>query len=270
MSACDAVAAGKHPANEACASRVSQGSLYPLEARHGAACRPVRQHPAHVQCRFDIPAFYGEAARVLRLGGTLAVWGYGLNTFDGEPAATEALRVLHDDVLGPYWDAKRQLLIEHYKGANVGPCMEAGACCILNHSISRLCHHIAMSVPRHSHRGKLHLCICVRSRIQMLCYLLYPHNVTWDDAGLEPGPPLFCDVERHEYPMPKPMTVEQYRGYLRSWSSYQTWREAHSSTDPDPLDAFTAELMRTSRAASLTDTLPVLFTVFAIFARKST
>ena len=70
--------------------------------------------------------------------------------------------------------------------------------------------------------------------------------------------------------MPKPMTVDQYRGYLTSWSSYQTWREAHGSTNPDPLDAFTAELMRTTRATAVTDTLPVLFTVFSIFARKST
>ena len=65
-----------------------------------------------------MPAFYTEAARVLRPGGTLAVWGYGLNTFAGEPAASEALRVYHDDVLGPYWDAKRRLVVEHYKGAN--------------------------------------------------------------------------------------------------------------------------------------------------------
>jgi len=72
--------------------------------------------PPRLQCRFDIPAFYSEAARVLRPGGTLAVWGYGLNTFDGEPAASEALRALHDDVLGPYWDAKRKLVVDHYRG----------------------------------------------------------------------------------------------------------------------------------------------------------
>ena len=69
--------------------------------------------------------------------------------------------------------------------------------------------------------------------------------------------------------MPKPMTVGQYRGYLTSWSSYQTWREGHGSADPDPLDAFAAELMKTTKATSWTDTLPVLFTVFAIFGRKS-
>ena len=80
---------------------------------------------AWFKCRFDIPAFYGEAARVLRPGGTLAVWGYGLNTFDGEAAASEALRVLHDDVLGPFWDAKRKLVVEHYKGACAARPMEA-------------------------------------------------------------------------------------------------------------------------------------------------
>jgi hypothetical protein len=68
--------------------------------------------------RFDIPAFYREASRVLRPGGTLAVWGYALNTFDGEPAATQALRVLHGDRLGPYWDPKRRLLDEEYRGAS--------------------------------------------------------------------------------------------------------------------------------------------------------
>ena len=69
--------------------------------------------------------------------------------------------------------------------------------------------------------------------------------------------------------MPKPMTVEQYLGYLRSWSSYQTWREIHSGDDRDPLDTFAAELMKTSRATSMSDTLPVLFTIFAIFARRA-
>ena len=57
---------------------------------------------------------------MLRPGGTIAVWGYALNTFDGEPAATQALRMLHGDVLGPYWDPKRRLLDAEYKG--VGPC----------------------------------------------------------------------------------------------------------------------------------------------------
>ena len=69
--------------------------------------------------------------------------------------------------------------------------------------------------------------------------------------------------------MPKPMTVEQYLGYLRSWSAYQTWREAHGGNDPDLLDAFAAELSRTTGMSSARDTLSVLFTVFVIFARKA-
>ena len=132
-----------------------------------------------------------------------------------------------------------------------------------------LCGTLQLLYPRAVWEARQLLCrIC--SRILMPCHPLYPHKMTWGGAGLEPGPPLFSNVERHEYLMPKPMTVQQYLGYLRSWSSYQTWREAHGSTDPDPLDAFTAELMRTSRATSLTDMLPVLFTVFAVLAKKKT
>ncbi len=95
-------------------------------------------------------------------------------------------------------------------------------------------------------------------------------------AGLEPGPPLFSDVERHEFPMPKPMTVEQYFGYLRSWSSYHTWRESYQTwpesrqaSEPDPLLSFAADLSCTLGVKSTADTLPVLFSIFAIYARKA-
>ena len=88
-------------------------------------------------------------------------------------------------------------------------------------------------------------------------------------AGLEPGPPLFCDVERQEFPMPRPMTVEQYLGYLRSWSAYQTWRESRDGSEEDPLMGFAAELSRTLGVKLPTDTLPVMFSIFAIFARKA-
>ena len=88
-------------------------------------------------------------------------------------------------------------------------------------------------------------------------------------AGLEPGPPLFRDVERHEFPMSRPMTVQQYIGYLRSWSSYQTWRERSGGSEPDPLEAFAADLGRTLGVSSGTDALPVLFSIFAIFARRA-
>lgn len=51
---------------------------------------------------------------MLRPGGTLAVWGYGLSSFVGEPEASEALRALFEDVLGPYWDPKRALVEAKY------------------------------------------------------------------------------------------------------------------------------------------------------------
>ena len=83
--------------------------------RHASTERvPLRQR--RVLRRFDIPAFYGEAARVLRPGGTLAVWGYCLASFVGEPEATEALRRLYHDTLGPYWDPRKDRMDAKYAG----------------------------------------------------------------------------------------------------------------------------------------------------------
>lgn len=53
---------------------------------------------------------------MLRPGGTLAVWGYSLNTFVGEPQATAALQRLFSDDLGQYWDPKRKLVENKYVG----------------------------------------------------------------------------------------------------------------------------------------------------------
>jgi hypothetical protein len=51
---------------------------------------------------------------VLRPGGALAVWSYGLGTVD--PAVDEPLSRLYNDVLGPYWPAERALVDSGYAG----------------------------------------------------------------------------------------------------------------------------------------------------------
>lgn len=61
---------------------------------------------------FDRPAFFAEVDRVLRPGGTLAVWSYGLLSID--PAIDILLERLYVDTLGPYWPAERSLVDSGY------------------------------------------------------------------------------------------------------------------------------------------------------------
>ena len=55
---------------------------------------------------FDLGAFYTEVRRVLKPGGLIAVWSYGVLRTDDE-ALTAAVDHLHNDIVGPYWPAER-------------------------------------------------------------------------------------------------------------------------------------------------------------------
>lgn len=61
---------------------------------------------------FDRPAFFAEADRVLRPGGVLAVWTYGLTTVG--PEVDAALARFVEGTLGPYWPPERRLVDEGY------------------------------------------------------------------------------------------------------------------------------------------------------------
>lgn len=63
---------------------------------------------------FDLDRFYVEAARVLRPGGLLAAWSYGM--FEVEQAEIDTLiqRFYHVDV-GPYWPAERSHVETGYR-----------------------------------------------------------------------------------------------------------------------------------------------------------
>jgi len=61
---------------------------------------------------FDLPTFFGEAARVLRARGVVAAWCYGLLT--PPPALAGVLREFHDDLVGAYWPPARRLVDEAY------------------------------------------------------------------------------------------------------------------------------------------------------------
>ncbi len=62
---------------------------------------------------FDFDAFYGEARRVLKPGGILAAWCYGL--FRVEPALDRVIDRLYVDIVGPYWPSERRLIDEGYR-----------------------------------------------------------------------------------------------------------------------------------------------------------
>ena len=52
--------------------------------------------------RLDRPAFFDEAARILRPGGLLAVWRYGKMAI--HPPIDVILERYYEDVLAPYWE----------------------------------------------------------------------------------------------------------------------------------------------------------------------
>ncbi|QLE00429.1 methyltransferase domain-containing protein [Galbibacter sp. BG1] len=59
---------------------------------------------------FDFDAFFDEAKRILKPGGVLAIFGYGLHKGDSE--FNEKLLNFYENVIGDYWD-KERIYIEH-------------------------------------------------------------------------------------------------------------------------------------------------------------
>ena len=81
---------------------------------------------------FDFDRFYAEVCRVLRAGGVLAVWCYGINQVEGDDV-NHLIQDYYFNVVGPYWPPERKLLEEGYRTisfpfAEITPpafCMEA-------------------------------------------------------------------------------------------------------------------------------------------------
>lgn len=55
---------------------------------------------------FDLKIFYPEVRRVLRPGGLLAIWNYGLCTID--PAVDGLVDRFYNGTVGPYWPPERK------------------------------------------------------------------------------------------------------------------------------------------------------------------
>ncbi len=62
---------------------------------------------------FDRPRFYAAARSVLRPGGLIAVWCYGLFTIT--PSLDDCTRDFYTRVVGPDWPPERRLIDERYE-----------------------------------------------------------------------------------------------------------------------------------------------------------
>lgn len=63
---------------------------------------------------FADDSFYDEARRVLKPGGLLAAWSYGMIMVDGD-AANAAIQHFYHQVIGPYWPPERRHVETGYR-----------------------------------------------------------------------------------------------------------------------------------------------------------
>jgi ubiquinone/menaquinone biosynthesis C-methylase UbiE len=63
---------------------------------------------------FDLAGFYAEVRRVLRPGGVLAVWTYGVLSVEGAEVDALVQRFYYDTV-GPYWPVERTHVEDGYR-----------------------------------------------------------------------------------------------------------------------------------------------------------
>jgi SAM-dependent methyltransferase len=62
---------------------------------------------------FDIERFYAEARRVLKPGGVIAVWCYGVFRA-ADPAVDRAAQRFYSETVGPYWPPERVIVESGY------------------------------------------------------------------------------------------------------------------------------------------------------------
>lgn len=61
---------------------------------------------------FDWEKFYAEVKRVLKPGGIIAAWAYGLPEISA--GLDQLVRHFHDEIVGPFWQAENRLIENGY------------------------------------------------------------------------------------------------------------------------------------------------------------
>ena len=72
---------------------------------------------------------------------------------------------------------------------------------------------------------------------------------------------------RQEFNMHKTMSLQQFHGYLTSWSAYNSFKKQHSK-EPDPLEAFGTELAGLLGARDASYSMSIRFPIFLLLARR--
>ena len=62
---------------------------------------------------FNATEFFAEVDRVLKPGGVIAVWCYGVQQIDA--VVDRVIHKLYEDILGPFWPAERRLVEAGYR-----------------------------------------------------------------------------------------------------------------------------------------------------------
>lgn len=108
-------------ATDASAEQIGHAAPHPRVAYHvaPAAHSPLAAHTADLVTVaqalhwFDLDGFYAEVNRVLKPGGVLAVWTYGL--FQVNPALDAVIARYYEDLVGPFWPPERRLVEDRYR-----------------------------------------------------------------------------------------------------------------------------------------------------------
>lgn len=127
---------------------------------------------------FEHPKLFSEMKRIIRPGGTLALWGYTDHVFPDYPTASQLLHEtaygMSKDLLGSYWQQPGRSIIQNY----------------------------------------------LRD--------IKPPQAEWDVERREHDPmALGSDSDGVGFVMQKRMTVAMNMEYIRTWSSYHGWKDAH-------------------------------------------